>query len=290
MTRVFRENPRRRELTLTDDELVALCMRSTASFEALPALHLGESLHVRRTSVPGVAIQRMVPSLNSITFERKGEVVGTDRLRLDVSELFWSAAHRERIATCHLARHGDHVLITEERAVPVEVIVKAAWVGTPTRVYHGLSGRTDRFGERFVERARHAPYVRFDYRNPLRGPNGEALRDECMPEALADRLIDTRAAADHALRIFALVRDRLVPLGLDVLDACFLFDESGRVLCYELSPDNMRVKDVGWFDDPSAAREFDKDLWRRGSDPASLHAQWSSLLERLRAREPADAR
>jgi phosphoribosylaminoimidazole-succinocarboxamide synthase len=222
----------------------------------------------------------MVPSLNSITFDRKGTVAGTDRLRLAISELFWTAVHREGIATCHLARDRELVLLSEERAVPVEVIVKAALVGTPARIYEGLAGRVDRFGRPFA--GRHEPYVRFDYRNPLRGPKGEALRDECMPEALADRLIDTREATRNALRIFEIVGDLLARVGFEVWDACFLFDETGRVLCYELSPDNMRVKNTDWSHDPRPTNEFDKDLWRRGADEALIERQWSTLYERLR--------
>lgn len=287
MIRFFGDNPRRRELELSDEVLERLFVESAERFESLPPLHLGESVHLRRTEVPGVAIQRMVPSLNSITFERKGEVVGTDRLRLDISCLFWETLHREGIATCHLARLGDYVLVSEERTVPVEVIVKAAWVGTPTRVYLGLEERSDRFGRPFREW--HPPYVRFDYRNPLRGPGGERLRDECLPEALADRLIDVREASRRALRIFEVVRGRLSRVGLDVLDACFLFDEAGRVLCYEVSPDNMRIKSSGWFSEQSASNEFDKDLWRRGSDDALLVSQWGLLLERLCRLETTDA-
>lgn len=290
MTRVFRANPRRRELALSDAELASLCSESSVRFSDLAPHHLGESVHIRRTSVPGLLVQRMVQSLNSITFERKGTVVGTDRLRLDISEIFWSALHHEGLSTCHLARTGDHVLITEERAVPVEVIVKAAFVGTPTRVYQGLLGRIDRFGQPFAEHDRHEPYVRFDYRNPLRGPNGELLRDECLPEALADRLIDTQEAARNALRIFELVRARLSQIGFEVWDACFLFDEAGRVLCYEISPDNMRVKNTHWSTDPQATNEFDKDLWRRGAGHALLQSQWCTLYERLKeTQDPADA-
>lgn len=282
MTWVFNANPRVRELVWKHDELMSLCASSADRFDGLPPYHLGESADIRRTPVPGLLVQRLIPSLNSITFERKGAIEGTGRLRLAISQLFWAALHREGIATCHLAYDREHVLLSEERTAPVEVIVKAALVGTPARVYRGLVGRTDRFGHRFVERDRHEPYVRFDYRNPLRGPTGELLRDECMPEALADRLIDTREAAKSALQIFDVVRGRLAQIGFEVLDACFLFDETGRVLCYEISPDNMRVKNAGWAADPRPMNEFDKDLWRRGADAALLESQWITLYERLK--------
>lgn len=71
-----------------------------------------------------------------------------------------------------------------------------------------------------------------------------------MPTALADLLIDTGRAAASALRGFEIIQQALRSVQLDVLDACFIFDESGRILCYELSPDNMRVKRVGWAASP----------------------------------------
>ena len=279
--RVFGSNPRRRTLGVSDAELAAICSDGAARFAEYPIYHTGESTEIRHTPAPGLLIQRMIPPLNSITSARKGIVAGTERLRLASSPTLWAALHREGLATCHLACDGDYVLISEERVPPIEVIVKAAFVGTPTRIYHGLAGRTDRFGQRIAENCQHAPYVRFDYRNPLRGPAGASLRDECMPEALADRLIDTRAATRTALAVFAVVRSRLARVGLDVWDACFLFDATGEILCYEISPDNMRIKSAGWANDPQAANEFDKDLWRRGTDTALLAHQWRILAAQL---------
>lgn len=274
-------------MRLTDSELASLCVDSAARFAELPPYHLGESTEIRQALAPGLLIQRMLPSLNSITHDRKGTVVGSDRLRQEISRIFWAALHREGLTTCHLACDGDYVLITEERTAPVEVIVKAALVGTPSRIYQGLLERTDRFGRSFAE-PRHEPYVRFDYRNPLRSPTGERLRDECMPEALADRLIDTRQATRTALGVFDVVRSRLARVGCELWDACFLFDEAGQVLCYEVSPDNMRVKSVGWLADPRPTNEFDKDLWRQGKDEALLTSQWHALHDRLARLEPLD--
>lgn len=290
VTQLFSANPRRSAIALTDGELETLCADASAHFTKLPPYNLGESTETRRTPAPGLLIQRMLPSLNSITHERKGTVVGTDRLRYQISRLFWAALHREGLATCHLACDDGYVLISEEHTAPVEVIVKAALVGTPARIYQGLLARTDRFGRSFAEPVRHEPYVRFDYRNPLRSPTGERLRDECMPEALADRLIDTRRATRTALSVFEVVRSRLARVGCEVLDACFIFDETGEVLCYEVSPDNMRVKSTGWASDPRLTNEFDKDLWRNGADEALLTSQWSALSEQLKELEQLEQR
>jgi phosphoribosylaminoimidazole-succinocarboxamide synthase len=172
-------------------------------------------------------------------------------------------------------------LITEEQVPPIEVIVKAALVGTPARIYHRIFDHTDRFGRRFEMGRRHAPYVRFDYRNPLEGPTGERLRDECMPAMLADRFIDTPQATESALAAFAVVERALRRVDLAVLDACFLFDVTGRVLCYEVSPDNMRVKRADWERGGRFEEAFDKDLWRDGADEPVLRAQWSALRAEL---------
>jgi phosphoribosylaminoimidazole-succinocarboxamide synthase len=281
VSRAFSANPRRRDFDLTDRQLVELCVESAMHASELPLYHRGESTEIRRTAIEGLLLQRLTPSLNSITHRRKGTVAGTDRLRHDISRFFWAILHRHQIPTCHLAYHDEHVLISEERIPPVEVIVKAAMVGTPSRIYHGLLERTDRFGRRFEAHQDHEPYVRFDYRNPLRSPSGQLLRDECMPLALADRLIDTRRATASALAVFDVVRTVGARVELEVLDACFLFDETGRTLAYEISPDNMRVKGAGWRAHPRPIDEFDKDLWRHGADDAQITEQWNTLRARL---------
>jgi phosphoribosylaminoimidazole-succinocarboxamide synthase len=277
---LFHDNPRRREIDLDDRALAILCAQTAAGFSTLPLHHRGESSETRRTAQPGILAQRLLPSLNSMSQQRKGTVPGSERLRHDISTIFWAALHRNSIPTCHLARHGDVTLISHERIPPVEVIVKAALIGTPARLYRGLFDHTDRFGRPFEPNQPHEPYIRFDYRNPLRSAVGEPLRDECLPLALADRLIDTQQAADSALRAFTVIRTLLHRIQLDLLDACFLFDDTGRVLSYELSPDNMRIKRAGWSTSGPAA-EFDKDLWRAGHDGTRLLEQWRVLLTLL---------
>lgn len=276
---IFHANPRRRDFALSDEELTNLC--TGVQFSELPLFHRGESSETRRTAVSGLLVQRLVPSLNSISRGRKGAIEGTERLRLDISCACWSALHEEGIRTAQIARDGEYVLVSEERVPPVEVIVKAALVGTPARIYHGIFAREDRFGVPFEARHLHPPYVRFDYRNPLTSDTGERLRDECMPLGLADRFIDTEQATASALRVFDVIGRLFAKIDLEVLDACFLFDESGRVLTYEISPDNMRVKRVGWTDAPQRGDEFDKDLWRQGAEDEVLMAQWGELRARL---------
>lgn len=280
---VFRQNPRCRPTGLDERQLLALHEHAAQRFAELPLVHRGESAELRRTAVPGILVQRLIPSLNSISQRRKGKIEGTAGARLATSRVLWQRLHRSGVATCHLTCDGETLLVTEERVPPVEVIVKAALIGTPLRRYHGLLEHTDRTGQPFVANAAHAPYVRFDYRNPLHDAAGRSLQDECLPLGLADRLIDTRAAEATALHIFALIDEALRAVQLTVLDACLLLDETGRVLCYELSPDNMRIKRVGWASAPRSADEFDKDLWRAHAEERQVLEQWTALASWLQA-------
>ena len=96
-----------------------------------------------------------------------------------------------------------------------------------------------------------------------------------LPLPLADRLIDTDSAAKSALRITGAVDKLLNAVGLQVLDIFLFFDDTGNVLCGEISPDNMRIKPL------SNAGDFDKDLWRKGRPAEEIIAQWTNLLSRL---------
>lgn len=279
----LRDNPRALATGLGEPQLLALHEEAVRRFEELPLVHRGESAELRRTSAPGILIQRMIPSLSSASQRRKGQLEGTVEARLATSCVLWRRLHRRGLATCHLTCDGAHLLITEERVPPVEVIVKAALIGTPARRYRDLFARTDRYGQPFVRNAPHAPYVRFDYRNPARDAAGEPVHDECLPLGLAERFLDTAAAERTALQSFALIDEALRAVQLTVLDACFVFDETGRVLCYELSPDNMRIKRLGWAEAPRQADEFDKDLWRDRAEDQQLLQQWSALARMLQA-------
>jgi phosphoribosylaminoimidazole-succinocarboxamide synthase len=124
--------------------------------------------------------------------------------------------------------------------------------------------------------------VRFDYRNPLTATTGERLRDEMLPAPLAERLIDTKAAGDAALWITAEVDRLLNAAGFQVIDICLLFDDSGTVLCGEISPDNMRIKPL------SRDGDFDKDIWRKNRPAEEVISQWTILLSQLEAADAAD--
>ncbi len=255
--------------------LQELWTESVAGYANLPLFCAGNSKELRRTAVPGILIGRFLPTLYSYTSNRAGIAPGTDALRMKISRIFWRHLHGIGINTCYLACSADLVLASEEVIPPVEVIVKRALVGTPAHIYHDLFKHCDRFDRPFVRGEQHPAYVRFDYRNPLTSETGERLRDEMLPGPLADRLIDTAVATDSALRITAAIDKLLNAAGLQVLDICLFFDDTGTVLCGEISPDNMRIKSL------SGGGDFDKDLWRKDRPAEEIIARWTVLLSRL---------
>jgi phosphoribosylaminoimidazole-succinocarboxamide synthase len=271
---VFADNIAARGLPFSEAMLRELWAESVADYAALPLHCAGHSKELRRTSVPGILIGRFLPTLYSYTNNRAGQVPGTDTLRLQISRLFWRHLHGIGIATCYLACGTDFVLLSEEGIPPVEVIVKRALLGTPAHIYRGLFEHRDRFGQPFVKGEPHPPYVRFDYRNPLTSADGERLRDETMPLGLADRLIDTAAAGERALRITAAVDVLLNAVGLQVLDICLFFDDAGKVLCGEISPDNMRIKSLA--DGGDSTRTCGERTARLGRSSRNGPACWQS--------------
>jgi phosphoribosylaminoimidazole-succinocarboxamide synthase len=253
-----------------------------ARYAELPLYCAGNSKELRSTAVPGILVGRFLPTLYSYTSNRAGIVPGTEKLRMNISRIARRHLHSIGVKTCYLACSEDFVLVSVEVVPPVEVIVKRALVGTPAHIYDGLFECSDRFDRPFVKGELHPAYVRFDYRNPLVTKNGDRLRDEMLPGPLADRLIDTKVASDLALRIAAAIEKLLGAAGLQLLDICLFLDETGTILCGEISPDNMRVKSS------SDEGDFDKDLWRKNRPAKDIIAQWTILLSRLVAVDAAD--
>jgi phosphoribosylaminoimidazole-succinocarboxamide synthase len=272
---IFTDNIAARRPSWSIAMLQKLWIDSVGNYADLPLFCVGNSKELRRTAVPGILIGRFLPTLYSYTSNRAGIVSGTDTLRMAISRIFLRHLHSISINTCYLACSTDYALVLEEVVPPIEVIVKRALVGTPAHIYHGLFERRDRFDRQFVRGEQHPIYVRFDYRNPLISETGDRLRDEMLPLPIADRLIDTEAATKLALRIIAGIDKLLNAVGLQVIDICLFFDDTGNVLCGEISPDNMRIKPLSHDED------FDKDLWRKDRPSEEIIAQWTRLLSRL---------
>lgn len=232
-------------------------------FDALPLIAEGESKIVRRIDSDRAMI-RLKPTLFSHSANRADIVEGTERLRLGISAILWRVLAEQGIPVSVLAVGEDYYVSEAVDAPPIEVIVKAAHVGTPKHLYKGMDSFRTRSGGFIRADLRHQPYVRFDWRNPL--PN----KDECLPLWLADQFIDTRLAQETALAAFDLLHKFLGERRIQLLDICFFITSDGKTLFGEVSPDCMRAK--------YSTDDLDKDLWRRGKDAATIIAQWSTFL------------
>jgi phosphoribosylaminoimidazole-succinocarboxamide synthase len=237
-------------------------------FDSLPLIAEGESKIVRRIE-DGMTMVRLKPTLFSHSANRAAVVEGTEQLRLRISEILWKELRDKGIAVGVVHVGHDYYVAEEVLAPPIEVIVKAAHVGTPKHLYKNLEGIRTRHGAFIAPDSRHAPYVRFDWRNAL--PH----KDECMPVWLADQFIDTRIAEQTALSAFDVLRKFLASRGIKLLDICFFITADGSSIFGEVSPDCMRAK---YHSD-----DLDKDLWRRGKDAVTIIAQWSHFLRLIEA-------
>jgi phosphoribosylaminoimidazole-succinocarboxamide synthase len=232
-------------------------------FDSLPLIVEGESKIIRRIAA-GLAMVQLKPTLFSHSANRAAIVEGTERLRLRISAVLWKHLSDHGIPVSVLDVGEDYYVTEEVDAPPIEIIVKAAHVGTPKHLYKGMENFPTRDGGFIAADVRHAPYVRFDWRNAL--PH----KDECMPLWLADQFIDTRSAEKTALAAFGLLRTFLGDRDIELLDICFFITRDGKTLFGEVSPDCMRAK--------YRADDLDKDLWRRGKDAPTVIGQWSAFL------------
>jgi phosphoribosylaminoimidazole-succinocarboxamide synthase len=235
-----------------------------AKFDTLPFVEEGHSKIVRLVDKSTLAV-RLKPTLHTYSFQRTGEIPGIERLRLKASIILWQLLLDHGLPVAVTAASDRCYICRRVDAPPIEVIVKAYHVGTPSRLYRGMSERPTRTGEVIRSDCVHAPYVRFDWRNPF------PERDECLPLALADRFIDTAKAERLALDAFAVLNGFLAEREMILQDICLFIDSGGDWLFGEISPDCMRVKYRGC--------DVDKDLWRSGKSDAEVLQGWASFLE-----------
>lgn len=241
-------------------------------WDELVLLSKGESKEIRIVDQDFVMV-RMIPSLYSFTKNRAAMIEGTDELRLRAFELLASVLRTSGVLVAAV-HFGDDFYVTRrmkrgelDYVPPIEVIVKARHVGTPKHSLYNIDGHSARNGNNVQADRAHDPYVRFDYTNPLHDADGNRLRDECIPEGLANRYIDARAAEQTAISAFCGLFAFLSARGIRLDDICFKIDHTGRVVFGELSPDCMRSVWVGAEDDLFAPVGLDtsKDTFRAGS-------------------------
>jgi len=240
------------------------------SWRTLPIIHEGESKIIRRLT-DDLYVISLKPTLFSYTANRSAEVPGTDALRLRISRVLWGVLEKGGLELPIIDVFEDFYVTHRVDATPIEVIVKAAFYGTPKHIYLGMAGHPTRKASPFRNFDTHSPYVRFDWRNPLPG------KDECLPEPLADYFIDTREATRTALTAFALLREFLDRCDIQLLDICFFIDSTGKYIFGEVSPDCMRAKLWG--------EDIDKDLWRKGRCADEILEKWEMFAQRVEIQE-----
>ncbi|MBN2496286.1 MAG: hypothetical protein JXR96_16960 [Deltaproteobacteria bacterium] len=273
-------------------------------FASLPLVVEGESKEVRYAG-GGKVVIRFKPTIYSFTANRCGVVEGSDVPRLRASRVFAGVlqqagiphAYREisdrwvladlilQPQTQHVSQPFRPVDLDAEQlsrlpiAPPIEVIVKRMHSGTSKHRYFAMAGHPVRqshplyAGMRFgPDDAYPAPIVRFDWRNPIRHPDGRRLADEILPEPVADWYIDVERARGTALRVYEALSEFLAERDVVLYDLCLFITEDGETVFGEISQDCGRYRhfDLG---------SLDKDVWRAGGSSEHVLEKWQLLAE-----------
>jgi phosphoribosylaminoimidazole-succinocarboxamide synthase len=218
-----------------------------------------------------VCIVKLKPTVYSYTGKRDEIIPGTEKLRLKATEVMWNWLKEAGIDVPVHHTGSDYYAMDLVEAPPIEVVVKAAHVGTPKHRLYGTNLHKTRTGEVIANDQAHKPYVRFDWRNPKNNPeNGQALADECIPTELADKYIDTRIATATARNAFACLQGNLAARGVELQDICFFIAQNGFSLFSEVSPDGLRAK---WLHS-----DLDKDAFRKGNTRAEVIKAYALLV------------
>jgi acetamidase/formamidase len=247
-------------------------------YEALPVYHVGDSREIR--GVPEheeLLVARLLPNVYSWSAGGVLEVPGSADVRARINARLCEVLHRAGIPTSTLATSNEYVLMRRQPvASHIEVVVKTSFRGSPKHRYRDFATAAQRRGGAVSAGAPHRPYVRFDWRNP------KGKEDEVLPEALADQFIDVVAARDTVLRAHKALNAFLRQRELEVVDGCFFLSDDGRVVCGEVSVDNLTLQYLGVH---AALREL-----LGGRTKSQVLERWAAIDEliQLEPRVPAE--
>ena len=208
-------------------------------FDLLPTFFEGDSRILKETEDSNYLIGKLKPTIFSLEANGPIPLEGIDIPRTQLNQSFCSYLHSQGIKTSTVSTKGDLILMTKEKVAPIEVVVKSAHVGSPKHIYKNMDQFTTRSGPKILPGREHAPYVRFDWRNPL--PD----EDLCMPEGLADYFVDTTQAKETVLRAYHALNNFLKAHDFNLVDICFFMNETGDTICAEISTDNTRIEYIG---------------------------------------------
>jgi phosphoribosylaminoimidazole-succinocarboxamide synthase len=173
------------------------------------------------------------------SFELKGatKIEGTDAIRAQINAHFSEVLKQGGIRTSTLATQENFLLMTkEEVANTIEIAFKTRFSGSPKHRYKNLLDTPTRNGGIITINSKPEPYIRFDWRNA--SPD----EDQVIPEGLAENFIDVRNAKQTALSAYEMLRKDANSHYLELVDGCFFMSQDGRVICGEVSCDNMNFK------------------------------------------------
>lgn len=252
-------------------------------FDSLPLLVRGDSKEIRLLT-PRIALVRLLPTVYSFTYNRYGEVPGTDEVRARFSaEIFREMAAEPGPAHLSSAFLGlvetpRGPLLAEEvvDTCNLEVRVKRFHIGSPVHRYRYSERHPTAFGRNPLQRWSRfeSPILCFDWRHPLHDDNGNRLADEPISDDYASIWIDNVESAKKLARTaFEWIERRFARANLQLVDICLFIDRSGRVLYGEISPDCMRVRSGASMDGDS----LDKDHWRIGGTPEEVLERYQRL-------------
>lgn len=190
-------------------------------FEYLPLFFEGNSRILRQAEDPDYLLCKLKPTVFSYRHQGVITLDGIDRVRTETNAILCDYLHCNGIKTSNIATENGIILVRKEKVPPIEVVVKSSLIGSPKHIYKNIESYETRHGIRLIPGTAHSPYVRFDWRNPL------PLEDHCLPEGLADHFIDTVKAKETAIKAFNVLKTRLNPFDLDLLDICFFMNEAG---------------------------------------------------------------
>lgn len=257
-------------------------------WDELAVLRRGESKDIRIINDDHVMV-RMIPSLYSYTHNRSAMIEGTDSARLVSFEKLTEILLASGVQVAAIAFGQDYYVTRRlmkdgrDYVPPVEVIVKARHVGTPKHNLYRIGDYKTLRDCVFSPDQPHAPYVRFDYTNPLMNAENKRLRDECIPNQLAAHFIDVDAAEQTAIAAFCALYAHLSKCGVRLDDICFKIDHTGRIIFGEVSPDCMRAVWVGDQADFYGLSGIDtsKDTFRAGSSEDEVKARYDRFVSLL---------
>jgi len=257
------------------------------NFVDLPLLVRGDSKEIRLLT-PRIALTRLLPSVYTYTFNRYGEVPGTEIIRARFSaEVFrhmaaFPGADHLSTAFLGLVEAPCGPLLAEEviENSNIEIRVKRYHIGSPLHRYKYTDQHPTAYGGNPLERWSRfeSPVVCFDWRHPLKDEDGTRLADEPLPDDYAAVWIEDLAGAKKLARhAFEWLERKFERADLQLVDICFFIDRTGKVLYGEISPDCMRVRSRAAIEGES----FDKDIWRSGGKPEEVVDRYRLLHQKV---------